>query len=184
MESFASEAIAASAAGIFMLDGHDEIETLLERQRVLADFGDFTLQSEDLDEVLTEACRQVAEALGTRRAKVLEIQDDGRSLFLRAGVGWDAGVVGHVHLPMSERSSETYAIQIGEPVITADIRTEERFKLPEFLSREGVVALANVPSSCPVGARMASCRWTTQSRTSSPGRTSSSCAPTRASSAR
>ncbi len=33
------------------------------RETVLADFGDLALQSEDLDDVLMEACRLVAEAL-------------------------------------------------------------------------------------------------------------------------
>src|SRR3954447_6203515 len=34
---------------------------LVVRQRVLAEFGDLALRSDDLDEVLTEACRLVAE---------------------------------------------------------------------------------------------------------------------------
>jgi hypothetical protein len=62
----------------------DTVESLLTRQKVLADFGDFALQSEDLDAVLTEACRLVGEALGTGRSKVLEIEPGGQSLFLRA----------------------------------------------------------------------------------------------------
>jgi hypothetical protein len=41
---------------------------------VLARFGDFALQSEDLDEALTEACRLVRKALATGRVKVLEIE--------------------------------------------------------------------------------------------------------------
>lgn len=64
-----------------------DVQQMMKRQQVLADFGEFTLRSENLDEVLTEACRLVADALGTGRAKVLEIQEDGRSLLVRAGVG-------------------------------------------------------------------------------------------------
>jgi GAF domain-containing protein len=66
-----------------------QTETLPKRQQVLADFGEFALESQDLDEVLTEACRLVAEALGTVRAKIPEIQEDRQSLLVRAGVGWD-----------------------------------------------------------------------------------------------
>ncbi|WP_260600092.1 hypothetical protein [Sphingomonas endolithica] len=77
------------------------------QQRILADFGEFALRSEDLDEVLTEACRLVGKALGTDLAKVLEIENTEQTLFVRAGVGWGEGVVGHVRLPMGERSSET-----------------------------------------------------------------------------
>src|SRR6195952_2222022 len=82
-------------------------DRVTRRQQVLADFGEFSLRSENLDEVLAEACRLVGEALGTGRAKVLEIQQGGECLFVRAGVGWVPGVVGQMRLPMAERSSET-----------------------------------------------------------------------------
>ena len=122
-----------------------DCEQMMKRQQVLADFGEFALHSESLDEVLTEACRLVGEALGTHRAKILEIQEDGQCLFVRAGVGWAPDVVGQMRLPMGERSSETFAIKEGKPVITQDISQEERFEVPEFMKKAGVVALANVP---------------------------------------
>ncbi|MBM0206157.1 GAF domain-containing protein, partial [Micromonospora sp. STR1s_5] len=126
-----------------------EHDAMLKRQRVLADFGDFALESEDLDEVLTEACRLVSEALGTGRAKVLEIQEDGQSLLVRAGVGWAPEIVGKLRLPMHERSSETFAIKEGKPIIMRDVRKETRFETPDFLKEAGVVALANVPVFLP-----------------------------------
>lgn len=123
----------------------DKTEVLLRQRKVLADFGDVALQSEDIDAVLQEACRLVGEALGTDRAKVLEIEKGAESLFVRVGVGWGPGVVGHVRLPMDEHSSETYAIRLGEPVITQDIAREDRFEVPAFMKGAGVVALVNVP---------------------------------------
>ncbi|MBP28903.1 GAF domain-containing protein [Methylobacterium sp.] len=128
------------------MPGHGQ---MMKRQQVLADFGDFALGSESLDAVLNEACKLVGEALGTGRAKILEIQDDGACVLVRAGVGWDPGIVGHLRLPMSERSSETYSIRAGKPVITQDVRQEERFEIPEFMKEAGVIALANVPIFVP-----------------------------------
>lgn len=119
------------------MTGADDKQAFLKRQKALADFGAFALQSEDLDAVLTEACRLVAEAMGTKRAKVLEIEEDGASLLVRAGVGWDPGIVGQVRLPMSERSSETYSIQEKRPVVTQDIGREERFEVPGFMREAG-----------------------------------------------
>jgi PAS domain S-box-containing protein len=128
-----------------------DYEQMAKRQQVLADFGEFTLRSENLDEVLTEACRLVGEALGTGRAKVLEIQEDGQCLLVRAGVGWDPGIVGQMRPPMGEHSSETFAISEGKPVISQDIHKEERFAVPEFMKKAGVVALVNVPIFVPGG---------------------------------
>jgi hypothetical protein len=60
---------------------------MVKRQQVLADFGEFALRSQDLDKILMEACRLVGEALGTGRAKVLEILHAERQLLVRAGWG-------------------------------------------------------------------------------------------------
>ena len=120
-------------------------ERMRKRQKALADFGDFALGSEDLDAVLAEACRLVGEALGTGRAKVLEIEPGGESLLVRAGVGWPPGVVGRVRVPMRENSSESFSIRAGEPVVTQDIVKEDRFEVPDFLKKAGIVALASVP---------------------------------------
>lgn len=113
-------------------------ETLIERQRVLARFGEFALRSGELQEVLDEACRLVGEALDTDLSKVLEIQPDGQSVLVRAGVGWRPGIVGVTTLQMDDRSSETYAIKVAKPVITPDIDDEKRFILPSFLVEHGV----------------------------------------------
>jgi PAS domain S-box-containing protein len=124
-------------------------EQMMKRQQVLADFGEFALECQNLDEVLTQACRLVGELLGTYRAKILEIQRGGECLFVRAGVGWPPDIVGHVRLPLGERSSETYSINEGRPVISQDIGKETRFEVPEFMRKAGVVALVNVPIFLP-----------------------------------
>jgi hypothetical protein len=74
----------------------DRIQEMLRRQKMLADFGEFALTCQNLDEVLSKACSLVAAVLGTGRAKVLEIHHAGACLFVRAGVGWGPGVVGQL----------------------------------------------------------------------------------------
>lgn len=87
----------------------------------------------------------IGSALGTDLAKVLEIEHENETLLVRAGVGWQPGVVGEVRLPMGEHSSETFAITSGAPVVTPDIRTEDRFAFPSFMKEAGVVGVINVP---------------------------------------
>jgi PAS domain S-box-containing protein len=124
---------------------HDQ---LMKPQKILADFGEFALRSDDLGAVLAEACRLVGEALDTKRSKILEIKPGEDQLRVRTAVGWTPEIVG-VELQMNDHSSETFAIKAGVPVITQDIREEARFSVPEFMREAGVVALANVPIFLP-----------------------------------
>lgn len=128
-----------------------DVDQMVRRQRILADFGDFALRSENLDDVLMEACRLVGDALETGRAKILEIEHDDQTLLVRAGVGWKPDIVGALRLPMREHSSETFSITARRPVITQDIRIENRFEVPAFMMEAGVVALVNVPIFLPGG---------------------------------
>ena len=126
-----------------------ELKEMMKRQQVLAAFGEFAINSDNLDAVLLEACRLVGEATGTGRAKVLEIQEGRQELFVRAGVGWAPDVVGMVRLQMGDRSSETYAIKAAKPIVSQDITKDDRFEVPYFMKEAGVVALVNVPIFVP-----------------------------------
>ncbi|ONF97035.1 Blue-light-activated histidine kinase [Sphingomonas jeddahensis] len=125
-------------------------DALIERQRILADFGEFALRSDDLQEVLTEGCRLVSRALGADLSKVLELEPGGETAVMRAGVGWKAGTVGR-QFSLRDQSSETFALRLGKPVITQDINQEDRFEFPEFLKEHGVVAIVNAPIFLPGG---------------------------------
>ncbi len=120
------------------------LSELLRQQTILARFGELALRSDDLDEILTESCRLVGEALGTDLAKVVELQEDGQTLLVRAGVGWKPGVVGVATIMVADDTSEGHALKTGKPLISPDIATETRFKYPPFLSENGVRAVANV----------------------------------------
>src|ERR1700689_694714 len=117
---------------------------LLRQQTALARFGEMALRSDDLGEILTEACRLAGEALGTDLAKVGELQEDGKTLVVRAGVGWKPGVIGVATITAEDDTSEGHALRTGEPMISPDIATETRFKYPQFLVEKNVRAVANV----------------------------------------
>ena len=116
----------------------------LRQQTALAKFGEFALTSDDLGEILTNACRLIGEALGTDLAKVMEMQEDGTTLLVRAGVGWKPGVVGVVTIGLAADTSEAHALKTGEPMISPDVAKETRFHYPAFLTDNGVKAVANV----------------------------------------
>jgi GAF domain-containing protein len=110
----------------------------------LARFGELTLQSDDLDQILTEACRIVGAALGNDLAKVVALQPDGHTLLVVAGVGWKPGVVGQATIEVSDDTSEGVALKTGEAMISPDIALETRFRYPPFLTDNSVKAVSNV----------------------------------------
>ena len=120
-------------------------DRLLAQQTALARFGELALHSDDLQEILHDACRLVAEGLGTGLAKVLELQPDGRTLLVRAGVGWRPGVVGHVTLKAEDGTLEGLAL--GTPERGGQRGHRSRDPLPDrphSCSEHGVRSLVNV----------------------------------------
>ncbi|WP_203074966.1 HWE histidine kinase domain-containing protein [Falsiroseomonas ponticola] len=117
---------------------------MLRQQTVLARFGEFALKAEDLDAILTEACRLVGDALGTELAKVMEYERAEDSMLVRAGIGWQPGVVGQARVALHPGGVEQFAIGGAAPVICTDTAKEDRFDLPGFLLAHGVRAFANV----------------------------------------
>ena len=124
-------------------------EELARRQRALADFGEFALSCDDLQKILDEGCRLVADALGTDLAKIVEIEPGHNTALVRAGIGWRPGIVGEQRVSLSEQSSEAFSIRERRPVVTQDIATEDRFDFPEFMHEHGTVALVNAPIFLP-----------------------------------
>ena len=105
-------------------------DELSAQQAVLAEFGEFALRTDDLDQILNEACRLVGQALGTDLAKVLERQADGRTLLVRAGVGWKPGIVGQLTISTEEDTSAGHALASDEPRLGAGEAVQGR-SLPE-----------------------------------------------------
>jgi two-component sensor histidine kinase len=125
-------------------DEDQTAERLRRQQDVLAEFGLHAFRSRDLDELLNHAAELVAEGCDVRRAKVLELLPGGKELLVRAGVNWNPGVVGHVRFGADGDSPAGYALRHHEPVISSDLDTETRFKIPKVLIEHGIRSMVNV----------------------------------------
>src|SRR4051794_12464158 len=113
--------------------GRERSDELLRQRAALGSFGELSLKSDNLDEILTEACRLVSEALGTDLAKVLACHENGTELLVRAGVGWNPGIVGEVTVPTGHFSAAGHALHTCQPVISNDVAQENRFEVPAFM---------------------------------------------------
>ena len=110
------------------------------QQRVVADLGQLALETDDLDRLMAEATRRVADTLGTDYCKVLDLGDDAEELLLRQGVGWRDGIVGSATVDANENSQAGYTLQTEEPVVVEDLETETRFSGPDLLTSHDVVS--------------------------------------------
>jgi two-component sensor histidine kinase len=86
----------------------------------------------------------VAEGLEAELAKVLEYIPAEKRLLMRAGVGWDPGLVGIATIGADLESPSGFALRTGKPVISNHLENEERFRTPELLSTHSVRRAMNV----------------------------------------
>ncbi|HLH89278.1 MAG TPA: histidine kinase dimerization/phosphoacceptor domain -containing protein [Xanthobacteraceae bacterium] len=128
-------------------DGDVTVEALRQRiqqQQILADFSVLALRGTPLVELLDHATRAVADGLGADFVKVLEfLPKEGRFL-VRAGVGWEPGVVGSATVGADTASPAGYALKTGKAVISNHLDIEERFRTPELLIEYGIRRAMNV----------------------------------------
>lgn len=113
-------------------------------QADLVEFGRRAVEGADLEELLSEAAAEVASSLGVKFVKILEYMPEERHLKVRAGFGWDQGVIGHATVGADLESPAGFALQTGEPVISNRLDEEERFRIPPLLSDHEVKSAVNV----------------------------------------
>jgi two-component sensor histidine kinase len=85
-----------------------------------------------------------AEGLQAEFAKVLEFVPSENRLVMRAGIGWDQGLVGNASVGADLASPSGFALRTGKPVISNHLGIEERFRTPELLAAHGVRRAINV----------------------------------------
>ncbi len=112
---------------------------LVRQQAELVKFGLVALSEHSLDALFGEAVALVSRTFGTRYAKILEHRIEEGILFLRAGVGWKEGWVGHKSVPDGADSQGGYTLVRTKPVISEDIQHEKRFSPPALLIEHNVV---------------------------------------------
>ncbi len=132
-------------------EAENEIRLLALRQAAVADLGQQALRRDPLARVLNEAVTRVVQVLAVDYARVLELVADGKTLLLRAGVGWKEGVVGHATVEVSPDSQAGFTLISKEPVILEDLRTEKRFHTVPMFGEPDVVSGMSVVISTSAG---------------------------------
>jgi PAS domain S-box-containing protein len=118
----------------------DQVVAQARQHAAIARLGQFALEARDLEAIFAECTREVAATLGTELCKVLELQAGGQELLLRAGVGWNPGLVGKGLVSAGMDSQAGYTLVQLAPVVVSDLRMEQRFLGPSLLREHGVVS--------------------------------------------
>ena len=116
----------------------------IRQQEILSELGVTALQGASLDQLLAETARLTAEGLSCEFCKVLEHIPAENRLLVRAGVGWDAGIIGTASVGADLASPAGYALRTSKPVISNHLENEERFRTPDLLLQYGIRRAMNV----------------------------------------
>jgi two-component sensor histidine kinase len=116
----------------------------IRQQEILAELGVGALQGAGFDQLLADTARLTAEGLRSEFCKVLEYIPTENRFLVRAGVGWEPGIVGVASIGADLASPAGFALKTGRPVISNHLEIEERFRTPEILVRHGIHRAMNV----------------------------------------
>ncbi|MFB2768361.1 PAS domain-containing protein [Pelatocladus sp. BLCC-F211] len=111
-----------------------------KQQILVAELSQQALVGIDLILLMQQAVTFIAECLEVEYCKVLELLPDGNKLLLRAGVGWQPGLVGEAIVSAGINSQAGYTLVSNDPVVVEDLRTETRFTGPQLLIDHQVIS--------------------------------------------
>lgn len=136
--------VEANPAGDSPNTGLRAMEDRIHQQELLAELGVMALQGASFSELLAQTASLTAKGLDVEFCKILEHIPTTNRLLVRAGVGWDAGVIGVASVGADLESPAGYALRTGKPVISNHLENEERFRTSDLLRQHGIKRAMNV----------------------------------------
>src|SRR5206468_3857724 len=122
----------------------EQVAYRLRQQRLMAEFGLFALRTRDVSSLLQEASDVCAQGMQCEFCKVMEFLPSEGQFVVRAGVGWNPGVVGQARVGADRESPTGFAFASEQPVISNHLRGEARFRTPSLLVEHGAKRAINV----------------------------------------
>jgi two-component sensor histidine kinase len=116
----------------------------IRQQEILAEIGVTALKGGGFEQLLAETVRLTADGTEAEFCKILEHLPGENRFVVRAGVGWDPGVVGKAKVGADLESPAGFALHTGQPVISNHLENEQRFRTPDLLVRHGIHRAINV----------------------------------------
>ncbi|MEH2068876.1 MAG: PAS domain-containing protein [Nostoc sp.] len=118
----------------------EALEVYANQQATIAELSQIALAGTELTALMNLCTSIVTQCLKVEYCKVLELLPNGNALLLRAGVGWQSGLLGNATVSALINSQAGYTLLSSGPVIVDDLRTETRFNGPQLLHDHQVVS--------------------------------------------
>src|SRR4029078_2785247 len=103
-----------------------EVRVRARQQETLARLGERALTESDLQKYFNEVVAAVGDILDLEMVKILELVPGDAELLLRAGIGWQPGLVGVATVSTGRETQAGYTLASGRPVIVEDLASESR----------------------------------------------------------
>jgi GAF domain len=116
----------------------------IRQQEILAELGVQALQEKPFLDLLDQTARLTAEGMEAEFCKVLEYIPAENRFLVRAGAGWQEGIVGVATIGADLESPSGFALRTGRPVISNHLENEQRFRTPQLLLEHGIRRAMNV----------------------------------------
>ncbi|MDG4650203.1 PAS domain-containing protein [Roseibacterium sp. SDUM158017] len=124
------------------------------QHRAVAELGRLALEGRSLDMLLERAVQELGRCLDVEYVSLLGLSPDGRTMTVRAGIGWKPGVVGRSTIATDAGTQAGYTLSQEDPVVVSDFVTETRLKPSPLLVEHGITCGASIvvgPTDNPWG---------------------------------
>ncbi len=105
----------------------DSLQASGKQHAVIANLGLKALSSDNMENLMDQLVQEVAHTLNADFSKVLEFHPHTNQLLLKAGIGWDKGLVGSLSLDANTASQDGFTLVSSKPVIVGNLASEQRF---------------------------------------------------------
>ena len=116
------------------------IEDRIHRQEIVAKFGLEAISETNLDILFEKAVSLLAKTLDVGFTKILELLPNKKFLKLRAGIGWNNGLIGKAIVENNEKSQAGYTLLKTTPVTVDNLKKETRFYAPKLLEDHDIIS--------------------------------------------
>lgn len=124
---------------------HRELRIRANQQEAVARLAAQALTELGLQRFFDESVKAIAETLDVELVKILELVPGDAELLLRAGTGWQPGLLGTALVSTDRSSQAGYTLASGGPVIVDNMLTETRFSGHPLLLQHGVISGLTIP---------------------------------------